>query len=93
LLLGFASRLYTTARGITNEDRTLRFYRRYLGFETFVAVGALLALTGLGLDLMLALWQPAALSTLGLMAIAQTLIIVGANIVLVGSMASLMEAD
>jgi glycosyltransferase involved in cell wall biosynthesis len=93
LLLGFASRLYTTARGITNEDRTLRFYRRYLGFETFVAVGVLLALVGIGLDVMLALWQPPALSTLGLMAIAQTLIIVGANIVLVGSMASLMEAD
>ena len=48
---------------------------------------------GLGLDVMLAFWQPAAVSALGLMAIAQTLIIAGANIVLVGSLASLLEGD
>ena len=93
LLLGFASRLYTTARGITNEDRMLRFYRRYLGFEAFVAIGAFLAIIGVALDVMLVLWQPAAVNTLGLMAIAQTLIIAGANIVLVGSLASLLEGD
>lgn len=93
LLLGFASRLYTTARGITNEDRMLRFYRRYLGFEAFIAIGAFLAIIGVALDVMLVLWQPAAVNTLGLMAIAQTLIIAGANIVLVGSLASLLEGD
>ena len=93
LLLGFASRVYTTARGITNEDRTLRFYRRYLGFETFVVSGAVLVAIGIALDAMLAFWQPAAVSALGLMAIAQTLIIAGANIVLVGSLASLIEGD
>jgi glycosyltransferase involved in cell wall biosynthesis len=93
LLLGFASRIYTTARGITNEDRVLRFYRRYLGFETLVVIGIALALAGLGLDVMLAIWQPNGLSTLGLMATAQTSIIVGANIVLVGALAGLLESD
>lgn len=93
LLLGFASRLYTTARGITNEDRTLRFYHRYLGFETFVAIGVAFILIGLALDIVIAFWQPDSLSTLGLMAIAQTFIIAGANIGLVGAMASLLESE
>ena len=93
LLLGFASRLYTTARGITNEDRTLRFYRRYLGFETFVASGALLVLTGAALDALIAFLQPPGISTLGLMAIAQPSIVAGANIALVGALASLLEGE
>ena len=93
LLLGFASRLYTTARGITNEDRTLRFYRRYLGFETFVAIGLALVFAGIVMDLMIAFYQPSGASTLGLMAIAQTAIIAGANVGLVGAMASLLEGE
>ncbi|MBI5289522.1 MAG: glycosyltransferase family 2 protein [Chloroflexi bacterium] len=93
LLLGFASRLYTTARGITNEDRTVRFYNRYLGFEAFVGIGAVLALAGVALDILLAFYEPEGLSTLGLMGVAQTLIIAGANVLLVGSMASLLEGE
>jgi len=93
LLLGFASRLYTTARGITNEDRTLRFYRRYLGFETFVAAGVAFVLVGVALDIQLAIYQPPGVSTLGLMAVAQTFIVAGANIGLVGALASLLEGE
>ncbi len=93
LLLGFASRLYTTARGITNEDRTLRFYNRYLGFETLLLIGILTALTGVLLDVVIAFYQPESLSTIGLMAIAQTLIIAGANIALVGALASMLEGE
>jgi hypothetical protein len=93
LLLGFASRLYTVERGITNEDRAYRFYKRYLGFEAFVLGGAVCAALGIGLDILLAVNEPAHVSTLGLMAIAQTLIVAGANIVLVGAMASLLETD
>jgi glycosyltransferase involved in cell wall biosynthesis len=93
LLLGFASRLYTTARGITNEDATLRFYRRYLGFETLLLIGIVLALLGIGLDVVIAIFEPTSVSTIGLMAIAQTLIIVGANIALVGALASMLESE
>ena len=93
LLLGFASRLYTTERGLTNEDAVLRFYHRYLGLETFVAIGILLALTGVGLDLVIAFAEFESVSTLTLAAIAQTLILVGANIFLVGFVASLLEPD
>jgi glycosyltransferase involved in cell wall biosynthesis len=93
LLLGFASRLYLTARGITNEDRTLRFYHRYLGFETFVAIGLLLMLAGIVFNIVLAFWEPPGVSMLGLMAIAQTLIVAGANVGLVGALASMLEGD
>jgi len=93
LLLGFASRLYTTARGITNEDAMLRFYHRYLDFEAFVGSGLLLILIGLVLDIVLAFGGIGGLSTLGLAGVAQALIIVGANIGLVGALSSMLEGE
>jgi len=93
LLLGFASRLYTSARGITNEDAMLRFYRRYLGLELFVALGAAAIVLGIALDLLLLLAGDLGLSFTDLAAIAQTLIIVGANTVLVGFVTSLLESS
>jgi hypothetical protein len=93
LLLGFASRLYTTARGLTNEDALLRFYHRYLGLEVFIAIGVLLILAGGALDLVLAFVDTGGLSRTDLAAIAQTSIIVGANVVLVGALTSLLEEE
>jgi glycosyltransferase involved in cell wall biosynthesis len=93
LLLGFASRLYTTARGITNEDAVLRFYRKYLGLEAFVGIGIALAGAGLATDVLIALANPHGLSRLDLAAIAQALIVVGANVVLVGALASMLEGE
>jgi hypothetical protein len=91
LLLGFASRLYTTARGITNEDAMLRFYHRYLGLEAFVGAGFLLAVAGLGLDVVLAIDDLEGLNRLGVAAMAQSLIIVGVNVGLVGALSSMLE--
>ncbi len=91
LLLGFASRLFTTARGITNEDAMLRFYHRYLGFEAFVGVGVLLVLAGTGFDILLAFVDFHSVNKLELAAMAQALIIVGVNVGLVGALASLLE--
>ena len=93
LLLGFAARLYTTARGITNEDWGLRFYNRHLGLETFIGAGIAAVTAGAALDVLLAVSTPAHLSRLDLAAIAQALIIVGINIALVGTMASLLEGE
>ena len=93
LLLGFASRLYLTARGITNEDVTLRFYHRYLGLEEFIGIGVLLITLGLAVDVLIAFVDVASVSRLDLAAIAQALIIVGVNVGLVGALASLLEAD
>jgi glycosyltransferase involved in cell wall biosynthesis len=91
LLLGFASRLYTTSRGITNEDAVLRFYHRYLGLEAFIAAGLLLVFFGLALDVVVAFGWLGALSALGVAAVAQSFIIVGANIALVGALSSMLE--
>jgi len=90
LMLGIASRLYTSARGITNEDAFVRFYNRYLSLEVFVVAG--LALIGLGvvLDAILLITDSAA-DNFTLAAIAQTLIVIGANAGLVGALASLLE--
>jgi glycosyltransferase involved in cell wall biosynthesis len=90
LMLGFASRLYTSARGITNEDAFTRFYSRYLSLEVFVVSG--FALIGLGvlLDAVLLITDSAA-ENFTLAAIAQTLIVIGANAGLVGALASLLE--
>jgi hypothetical protein len=93
LLLGFASRLYTTARGITNEDGVLRFYHKYLGMERFIGIGVLLVLAGIAVDIVIAVVDTSGLSRTDLAAIAQSLIIIGANIALVGSLASLLEGD
>ncbi len=91
LLLGFASRLYLTARGITNEDAMLRFYHRHLGLEQFIGIGLLLIVLGLGIDVLIAFVDVAHVSRLDLAAIAQAAIIVGVNVGLVGALASLLE--
>jgi hypothetical protein len=90
LLLGFASRLYTSSRGITNEDSLVRFYNRHLGFEVLIAVGLLLIAGGIGLDVLLVFADPGRLN-LSIAAVAQSMIIVGANAGLVGALAALLE--
>jgi glycosyltransferase involved in cell wall biosynthesis len=91
LLLGFASRLYTSARGITNQDAVIRFYKHYLGLEVFIAFALGCIAVGVILDLALLLFGDMGLNFTGLAAIAQTLIIVGANAGLVGALAGLLE--
>ena len=93
LLLGFASRLYTTARGITNEDAVLRFYHRHLGFEALLAIGIALAVLGMAINVALIFASFSANTMLDLAAIAQALVIVGANVCLVGALSSLLEGE
>ncbi len=90
LLLGFASRLYTNAVGLTNDDAFLRFYRRFLSLEFFVLFGLLLVAGGLAMDAVLLILEPGQLN-IGIAAVAQTLIVVGANMGLVGALISLLD--
>ena len=90
-MLGFASRLYTSARGITNEDAFTRFYSKYLSLEVFVVIGLALIAAGIIMDVILLLSGEAGINRIGLAAVAQTLIVVGANAGLVGALASLLE--
>jgi glycosyltransferase involved in cell wall biosynthesis len=92
LMLGIASRIVTTAKGITNEDAVLRFYRRYLGLETLIGLGLLLVVAGFFFDLLLVFVHGGPLSKIDLAAIAQMLIIVGANLALVGALTGLLES-
>jgi hypothetical protein len=69
----------------------LRFYHRYLGLEAFVGAGFLLAVAGLGLDVVLAIDDLEGLNRLGVAAMAQSLIIVGVNVGLVGALSSMLE--
>jgi Glycosyl transferase family 2 len=93
LLLGFASRLFTTQRGITNEDAVLRFYHRYLGLESFIVAAAALVLAGVAIDVVIAFVEFSRVSKLDVAAIAQALIIVGVNVGLVGALASLLDTE
>jgi glycosyltransferase involved in cell wall biosynthesis len=90
-MLGFASRLYTSARGITNEDAFTRFYSKYLSLEVFVVIGLVLIAAGIVMDVVLLLSGEAGINRIGLAAIAQTLIVVGANAGLVGALSALLE--
>jgi glycosyltransferase involved in cell wall biosynthesis len=93
LLLGIAARVFTTAKGITIEDAVLRFYRRYLGLETLIGLGLLLIVVGSAIDVLLVFGHPAALSKVDIAAIAQTMIIVGGNLALVGALVGLLESS
>jgi len=96
LLLGLASRIHTTARGDTEEDWLLRFYRKYLGLEGLLLLGLFLMLIGVGVDLFLLIDSSAEgnlMNWVDIAAVAQSLIVIGANLFLVGVLAGVLEAE
>jgi glycosyltransferase involved in cell wall biosynthesis len=89
LIFGGIARIATTARGLTTEDLTYRIARRVFTFEAAIFGGASLVVAGLGFDLaMLAGLAP---NHLAMAALAQTLILLGANVALCGSLAAIMN--
>jgi glycosyltransferase involved in cell wall biosynthesis len=96
VLLGLASRIYTTARGDTKEDWLLRLYRRHFGLEGLFLLGLFLMLCGFGVDLFLMISSSAGSDPsnwLDIAAVAQSLIVIGANLLLVGVLAGVLEAE
>jgi hypothetical protein len=96
VLLGLASRIYTTARGDTRDDWLVRFYRRYLGLEGLFLLGMFLMLCGFGVDLFLMVGSSAGsdpANWFDIAAVAQSLIVIGANLFLVGVLAGVLEAE
>ena len=78
------------------QASSVRFYKAYLGLEAFIAIGIVLVLSGLALDVVLAIVGvdgTGGLNYTALAAIAQTLIIVGVNAALVGFITSIIEGD
>jgi glycosyltransferase involved in cell wall biosynthesis len=96
VLLGLASRIYTTARGDTKEDWLLRLYRRHFGLEGLFLLGLFLMLCGFGVDLFLMISSSAGSDPsnwVDIAAVAQSLIVIGANLLLVGVLAGVLEAE
>ena len=96
VLLGLASRIYTTARGDTEADWLLRFYRKYLGLEGLLLLGLFSVLAGIGIDLFILARSPGegnALNWVDIAAVAQSLVLIGANLFLVGVLAGILDAE
>jgi hypothetical protein len=94
VLFGVVAKLYAVARGILNEDRWVAAYRRLFRLEVVLALGAALFALGLALEVVLfGAWTSSAIAAQGLQiaALAQTLMIVGAEIALGGFLAMTIE--
>lgn len=97
LAVGHVSRLYTDSTGLTSEGRLSLLYRRYLNFEQFALAGIALVIGGLGIEGVL-FWvgevqgDPLAEGQ-SVAALAQSSIIIGANLFLVGALAGLLRNE
>jgi glycosyltransferase involved in cell wall biosynthesis len=90
LVFGAITKSYGVDRGILKDDAWTRFYRRVFSLERVLAVGGALLLLGLVLNLgLFVVWALGGKLTLGLQlaALAQGLMIVGANVGLAGFLA------
>jgi glycosyltransferase involved in cell wall biosynthesis len=89
LIFGLMARIATTARGLTPPDFTYRLAKRLFTFETAVVVSVALVAVGVAIDLALAFGLPS--NALAVAALAQTLILIGGNFGLGGSLAAIMN--
>lgn len=97
LAIGHVSRLYTDSIGLTNDSRMSGIYHKYLNFEQLAVAGILLVIAGLGIDGVL-FWIGEVQGTLlaerqSLAALAQSMIIIGANLFLVGALGGLLRSE
>lgn len=81
--VGVAAKLYGASHGFRTEDRWVRLYRRWFHLERVLGVAALLFLAGLVIDgWLFVVWTSGSSIVMGsrLAALAQTLLIVGAEL-------------
>lgn len=97
LVIGMASHVYSVSRGVIEEDGLARFFRDHVSLERVLALAAIPLIVGVGLDALLFLrWisgSTLGVSAVGTAAIAQSGIIVGANLVLGGFLTALIEGE
>jgi hypothetical protein len=94
LALGVLSKRYAANRGLIARDRWTDFYDRYLNLEVLLASAAALVTVGVAMDLALfAAWVGGheISRALPLAALAQSCLIVGANIALAAFLAVMLE--
>jgi hypothetical protein len=87
MLFGVIAKLFGVSHGLLREDRLARIYRRLFRLERLLALAAVVFLAGLVMELLLfGVWttNAVAIQGLSLAALAQTLMIVGAELGLAG---------
>jgi len=87
MLFGVIAKLFGVSHGLLREDRLVRIYRRLFRLERLLALAAVVFLAGLVMELLLfGVWttNAVAIQGLSLAALAQTLMIVGAELGLAG---------
>lgn len=83
VLLGLGAKLFAVNRETQGEDALVRFYRQYLGVEALLFIGIVLALVGIGVDAYIFVRWLRGSTAEGLIhitAVAQALIVIGANL-------------
>jgi hypothetical protein len=96
MMIGVATHLYAASRGIIVEDGLTEFFRKQVSLERVLGLAFALVAAGVGLDgLIFYEWLSGRdlIATDGVAAIAQTSIIVGANLGLGGFLIALMDVE
>ena len=97
LMIAMPSHMYAASRGFIAEDAITRVYRRYFNLAGLLVLAGVLLLVGIGLDgLIFCRWVSGSelgTSTLGTAALAQSAIIIGANLVLGAFLAALIDIE
>ena len=96
LMIGMASHLYAASRKIIAEDALTIWFNRFITLERMLLLAGLLVFLGLGVDVIIFYeWvsknKLPGVSTEGLAAMAQTSIIMGANMAMGGFLTALMD--
>ena len=93
LLLGLAAHLVASSKGITGKSRLSTLYRQHFSLEAFLVAAGALILAGVGLYAFLtpALDSPLQEAQIG--ALAQSLMVVGVDVVLVAFLLGLMKTE
>lgn len=95
MLFGIIAKLYGVAHGLLREDRWVQLYRRAFRLEAVIGLAAVLFVGGLVLEVVLfGAWTSSSVEVQGLQlaAVAQTLMIVGAEIGLAGFLAVTIDS-
>jgi len=95
MVFGVMAKIHACARGMLAEDAWVRIYRRYLRLETILLLAAVLVVGGAAIDLVLFMvWASGHEAVLGmqLAALAQTLLIVGAEMGMAGFLVVTLDA-
>jgi glycosyltransferase involved in cell wall biosynthesis len=96
VVIGIATHLFAAARGIIAEDWLTRLFRRYATLERVLGLAGAVIFAGAGLDAVIFYeWVSGndLVATEGIAAVAQTSLIVGANLALGGFLIALMDVE